>query len=74
VLAAHLGDKEGALKLLDRTLSVSTPMELRMAETDPDFESLRDMPGFQKMIARERKRHGLAEEGQPAPANPPASS
>ena len=74
VLAAHLGDKEGALKLLDRTLSASTPMELRMAETDPDFESLRDMPRFQKMIDRERKRHGLQDTGAVAAATPSAAS
>jgi len=74
VLAAHLGDKEGALKLLDRTLSASTPMELRMAETDPDFESLRDMPRFQKMIDRERKRHGLDDAVAMAAAIPPAAS
>ena len=74
VLAAHLGDKEGALKLLDRTLCVSTTMELRMAETDPDFDSLRDMPRYQKMIARERKRHGLADEPEMTAPTPPAAS
>ena len=74
VLAAHLGDKEGALTLLDRTLSVSTPMELRMAETDPDFDSIREMPRFQKMIARERKRHGLTEQPAVAAATPTAAS
>jgi adenylate cyclase len=74
VLAAHLGDKDGALKLLDRTLCVSTPMELRMAETDPDFDSIRDMPRFQKMIARERKRHGLDDVPAMATATPPAAS
>jgi hypothetical protein len=74
VLAAHLHDNEGALKLLDRTLSFSGPTELRMAETDPDLEALRDMPRFQKMIARVRKRHGLTEESVAAAATPPAAS
>jgi adenylate cyclase len=74
VLAAHLNDNEGALKLLDSTLSFSGPTALRMAETDPDFASLRDMPRFQKIIARERKRHGLTEESVVAAATPPAAS
>ena len=74
VLAAHLRDREGALKLLDRTLSLAGPTVVRMAETDPDFEALRDMPGFRKMIARERKRHGLADEPAMVAAAPPAAS
>jgi adenylate cyclase len=52
VLAAHLHDKEGALKLLERTLSVAGEMELRMAETDPDFKSLRDDERFQQILNR----------------------
>jgi adenylate cyclase len=50
VLAAQLHDKEGALKLLDRTLSVGGEMELRMAETDPDFQSLRDDKRFREIL------------------------
>ncbi len=74
VLATHLADGEGALKLLDRTLAMSGPMQLRMAETDPDFEALREMPRFRKMIARERKRHGLEEEAPVPAATPPVAS
>ena len=74
ILATQLDEKEAALKLLDRTLAVSSAMELHMAETDPDFTSLHDSPRFQKMIARERKRHGLADEPVIAAASPPAAS
>jgi adenylate cyclase len=56
VLAAHLHDKEGALKLLERTLSVAGEMELRMAETDPDFKSLRDDERFQQILNRAAMR------------------
>jgi adenylate cyclase len=73
VLASQMGEKEEALKLLDRTLAVSGVTALRMAETDPDFDPLRELPGFRKMIARERKRHGLADE-KIAAATPPAAS
>ena len=74
ILAAQMGEKEEALKLLDRTLAVSGVTALRMAETDPDFDPLRDMPGFAKMVARERKRHGLADEPALASTTPPAAS
>jgi adenylate cyclase len=74
VLASQMGEKEEALKLLDRTLAVSGVTALRMAETDPDFDPLRDMPGYAKMIARERKRHELSDEPALAAASPPAAS
>jgi adenylate cyclase len=74
VLAAHLNDNEGALKLLDSTLSFSGPTALRMGETVPDFACLREMPRFHTIIARERKRHGLTEESVVAAATPPAAS
>jgi adenylate cyclase len=74
ILAAQMGEKDEALKLLDRTLAVSGVTALRMAETDPDFDPLRDMPGYAKMIARERKRHGLSDEPALAAANPLGSS
>jgi adenylate cyclase len=73
VLASQMGEKEEALKLLDRTLAASGVTALRMAETDPDFDPLRELPGFRKMIARERKRHGLADEKIAAATPPPAS-
>lgn len=71
VLAAHLKDKDAALKLLDRTLAVCGEMQLRMAETDPDFDSLRDDPRFDQILERASKR---LRAGEPAPAIVPAAS
>jgi adenylate cyclase len=76
VLAAHVGDKEEALRLLDRTLRQGGLMMLKITETDPDFDSLRDDPRFNTIIARERKRHGLAEPvaaDRPTMTVPPAT-
>ena len=75
VLASYVGDKEEALRLLDGTLALAGPTPLKIAETDPDLDCLRDDPRFQKFMARERKRHGLDEAAveSPAPAAPAAS-
>ncbi len=56
VLAAQLHDTEGALKLLERTLAVAGEMELRMAETDPDFASLKDDERFEQILEKARRR------------------
>jgi adenylate cyclase len=61
VLARHLGDKDEALKLLDRCLLAGGELLVRHTETDPDFDSLRDDPRFAKMIAQARNRLGLKE-------------
>jgi adenylate cyclase len=61
VLAVHLDDGDEALRLLDSALCRSGKLMLKIVETDPDFDCLRDDPRFRKMIARERKRHGLKE-------------
>jgi adenylate cyclase len=66
VLSAHVGDYDQAIMLLDRSLSASGETILRMAETDPDFNAIRDDPRFKKMIERERKRF--------AKPSPPAAS
>jgi adenylate cyclase len=55
---ADLGDKEGALKMLQSTLSRAGEYQLRIAETDPDFDSIRDDPRFQAMMSAARKRLG----------------
>ena len=59
VLAAQLDDKQGALNLLERTLASGGEMELRMAESDPDFGAIRDDRRFKDMLARARKRLGI---------------
>jgi adenylate cyclase len=79
VLAIHLDDKEGALRLLKRTLSVAGEYQIRIAETDTDFDSIRDDPRFQKMIIDARIRLGIEDAGDRAEAinsvaaNPAAS-
>jgi adenylate cyclase len=74
VLAAYVGDKDEAIRLLDATLAVSGDMNLRVAQTDPDLDCLRDDPRFQKMIERERKRHKIKDQPFVVTAiRPPAS-
>ena len=69
-LAADLGDREGAIALLETTLSRATGT-LGVAEADPDLDSIRDDPRFQKLIA-DRKAE-LARQAR-SEANPPATS
>lgn len=69
ILAAYLDDKEGALKLLERTMA--QPQGVKFAESDPDLDSLRDDPRFQKMLADAKKRMGFE---AAAPVNPPAAT
>jgi adenylate cyclase len=70
VLATHLEDKEGAIKMLGTTLSLAGPLQVRVADSDTDFDSIRDDPRFQKMIAAAKKRHGIID----AVAAPTASA
>jgi adenylate cyclase len=60
VLAAYVGDKDEALRLLDRTLAASGEMQLREVDSDSDLDCLRDDPRFRRIVERERKRHGIA--------------
>jgi adenylate cyclase len=73
ILATYVGDKDEALRLLDITLAVSGEMQLRVAETDPDLDCLREDPRFQRIIARERKRHGIEAEPIAVPTMPATS-
>jgi adenylate cyclase len=68
VLAGYVGDKDEALHLLDGALAFSNVTQLKIAETDPDLDPLRDDPRFAKMIARERKRHRLEDSGRASTA------
>ncbi len=57
VLCCYMNDREGALSLLATTLMRSRN-HLRAAQTDPDFDCLRDEPRFRELLARARERHG----------------
>jgi adenylate cyclase len=59
VLAAYVDDKEEAIRMVEAPLTLAPEMYLRVAETDPDLDCLRDDPRFKKLIAREKKRQGL---------------
>ena len=59
VLAGHLGDGEAALKMLQGTLPFIGESQLQIVEADPDLESIRDDPRFQKMVAEANKRIGI---------------
>ena len=67
VLATYVGDKDEAVRLLDPTLALSGESLLKVVQTDPDFDCLRDDPRYQRIIARERKRHGMEEEARDLP-------
>ena len=72
ILATALGDKEGALKMLESTLSRSGAFQVMIADTDTDFDGLRDDRRFQKIIADAKKRLGI-EEAVPATSAAPLS-
>jgi adenylate cyclase len=56
---ADLGDKEGALKMLQSALSRAGEYQVRIAETDPDFDSIRDDPQFEAIMAEAKERLGM---------------
>jgi adenylate cyclase len=57
-LARDLGDKEGALRMLESSLS-RIKGSLGSAEYDPDLECLRDDKRFHKIISDAKKRLGI---------------
>ena len=57
-LARDFGDREGAIRMLESSLS-RIKGSLGNAETDPDLESIRDDPRFQKILAEAEKRLGI---------------
>ena len=60
VLATYVGDKEQALQLLKRALAGAGESLVRAAEADPDFDCIRDEPGFRKAVSDAKKRLGIA--------------
>jgi adenylate cyclase len=64
IFATALHDKEAALKMLESTISRVGAYQVTIADTDTDFDAIRDDPRFQKMITDAKKRLGMAE---PAP-------
>jgi len=59
-MAAALGDKEGALKLLGPFLErVNSPTQIRHLEADPDFETVRDDARFHDMLSAAKQRLGI---------------
>ncbi len=70
ILAAHLNDKEGSLRLLERIFGACGEMQLRLAETDPDFKTLHDDPRFQLILEKASKR---LRGGKTSPAIPAAT-
>ena len=68
ILAANLQDKEAALKMLETTLTRSGAFQVMVADTDTDFDTIRDDPRFQKLIADAKKRHGIKDGPAVAPA------
>ena len=74
VLSAGLGDKEGAIKMLQSTLPMVGPLQVRIADTDPDLDLIRDDPRFQKLITDAKKRLGIKDEPIVAAAPDAAAS
>jgi adenylate cyclase len=66
-------DTDGALKMLQSALAFSGagPYQVRVAETDTDFDNIRDDPRFQEIIRAAKKRLKM-KEAEPAtsPAQP----
>jgi adenylate cyclase len=65
-LAGHLGDKEGALSMLESiSRRPDAIRQLKYAETDPDLDSIHDDPRFEK-IMRGVPKSPRVQKGAPA--------
>ena len=58
VFACHMQDQEAALALLATTL-LRSRTHFVAAQTDPDFDCLRDDPRFSELVERARARFGM---------------
>ena len=61
VLAGHLGDKEGAIAMLQSTLPLAGALQVKIAAADTDLDILRDDPRFQKLLSDAHKRLRIEE-------------
>ena len=71
ILADALRDKEAALKMLESAISRSGAYQVMIADTDTDFDAIRDDPRFQKIIADAKRRHGIDQNVKAASAAQP---
>jgi adenylate cyclase len=71
ILADALRDKEAALKMLESAISRSGAYQVMIADTDTDFDAIRDDPRFQKIITDAKKRHGMDQNVKAATAAQP---
>jgi adenylate cyclase len=60
VLSTHLGDKAGALKILQGVFALNGERYLKIAESDPDLDEIREDAGFQRIVNEARHRLGIA--------------
>jgi adenylate cyclase len=61
VLAGHLGDKDGAIKMLQSTLPMAAEYQIRVAQTDTDLDAIRDDPRFEALLSQAKERLGMKE-------------
>ena len=71
VLAAQLGDIEGALDMIEPMMGRQSRSLLLTLLADPDLDSLRDHPRFKGMVAYAMQRVGVTEDMIPAEARVP---
>ena len=60
-LAIHAKEKEAALDMLEPVFASGGRAVVKLAEADPDMDSLRDHPRFIKMISEAKSRIGIAD-------------
>ena len=72
LFAAFIGDKDIAIRHLERSLATAGAFHLSLVESDPDLDTLRSEPRYQRMIAGAKKRLGIDQtvEAICEPANP----
>jgi adenylate cyclase len=71
ILSAFLADKDGAIRMLESTIPMAGPLQVRIAVSDTDLDCLRDDPRFVKMMSDAMKRVGISESEEAiSPAKP----